>query len=99
MKHKLFGLLRRIGLLVLVVWTVVSLVTILIEMVPGDPAVAVLGEQATPEQLARPSTNPYTKEALPTVGDGVAFLLTGHLGVHLGQLSTWRRMIGLGPLF
>ena len=49
MKHKLFGLLRRIGLLILVVWTVVSLVTILIELVPGDPAVAVLGEQATPD--------------------------------------------------
>jgi peptide/nickel transport system permease protein len=53
MKHKLFGLLRRAGLLILVVWTVVSLVTILIELVPGDPAVAVLGEQATPEQLAQ----------------------------------------------
>jgi peptide/nickel transport system permease protein len=53
MKHRLFGLLRRAGLLVLVVWTVVSLVTILIELVPGDPAIAVLGEQATPEQLAQ----------------------------------------------
>jgi peptide/nickel transport system permease protein len=30
---------------------VVSLVTLLIELVPGDPAVAVLGEQATPEQF------------------------------------------------
>lgn len=53
MKHKLFGLLRRVGFLILVVWTVVSLVTLLIELVPGDPAVAVLGEQATPEQLAQ----------------------------------------------
>src|SRR5437764_5550504 len=53
MKHKLFGVIRRIGLLILVVWTVVSLVTILIELVPGDPAIAVLGEQATPEQLAQ----------------------------------------------
>jgi peptide/nickel transport system permease protein len=53
MKHKLFGVLRRIGFLVLVVWTVVSLVTLLIELVPGDPAVATLGEQATPEQLAQ----------------------------------------------
>ncbi len=53
MKHKLWGLLRRAGILVLVVWTVVSLVTLLIELVPGDPAVAVLGEQATPEQLAQ----------------------------------------------
>jgi ABC-type dipeptide/oligopeptide/nickel transport system permease component len=53
MKHKLFGVLRRIGFLVLVVWTVVSLVTLLIELVPGDPAIAVLGDQATPEQLAQ----------------------------------------------
>jgi len=39
--------------LLLVVWTVVSLVTLLIELVPGDPAVAVLGEQATAEQFAQ----------------------------------------------
>jgi len=53
MKYKLFGVLRRAGFLVLVVWTVVSLVTLLIELVPGDPATAVLGDQATPEQLAQ----------------------------------------------
>ncbi len=53
MKQKIFGVLRRIGFLVLVVWTVVSLVTLLIELVPGDPAIAVLGDQATPEQLAQ----------------------------------------------
>src|SRR6266478_1099575 len=53
MKHKLFGALRRLVILLLVVWTVVSLVTILIELVPGDPAVAVLGDQATPEQIAQ----------------------------------------------
>lgn len=35
---------------ILVVWTVVSLVTLLIELVPGDPAVAILGDTATPEQ-------------------------------------------------
>ena len=50
-KYKIFGALRRIAILLLVVWTVVSLVTILIELVPGDPAVAVLGEQATPAQF------------------------------------------------
>ena len=47
------GLLKRLLILILVVWTVVSLVTLLIELVPGDPAVAVLGEQATPEQFAQ----------------------------------------------
>ena len=52
MKHKLLEFLRRAFLLLLVVWTVVSLVTILIELVPGDPATAILGDQARPEDLA-----------------------------------------------
>lgn len=52
-KHRALGGLRRVAILLLVVWTVVSLVTLLIELVPGDPAVAVLGEQATPEQFAQ----------------------------------------------
>lgn len=50
-KYKLFNFLKRLGLFLLVIWTVVSLVTILIELVPGDPAIARLGDQATPEQL------------------------------------------------
>lgn len=54
---------------------------------------------ASPEVLARPSPNPRTKDQLPTVQDALAFLLTGHPATHLGQLSTWRRMIGLPPLF
>ena len=53
LRYKIFGALRRLLILLLVVWTVVSLVTLLIELVPGDPAVAVLGEQATPEQFAQ----------------------------------------------
>src|ERR687885_2833953 len=53
MKHKLLDIARRIVILLLVVWTVVSLVTILIELVPGDPATAILGDQATPEALAQ----------------------------------------------
>lgn len=53
MKYKISGLLRRLGMLILVVWTVVSLVTLLIELVPGDPATAILGDQATPEQIAQ----------------------------------------------
>jgi hypothetical protein len=54
---------------------------------------------AGPERLSQPTTNPRMKDNLPTLKDAIAFLLTGHMGVHLGQLSTWRRMIGLPPLF
>lgn len=35
-------------------------------------------------------------ELLPTVGAAVTFLLTGHPMSHLGQISTWRRAMGLG---
>lgn len=37
--------------MLLVIWTVVSLVTLLIEVVPGDPATVILGETATQEQI------------------------------------------------
>ena len=37
--------------MLLVIWTVVSLVTFLIEIVPGDPATTILGETATQEQI------------------------------------------------
>lgn len=36
------------------------------------------------------------KELLPTVGGMVTFLLTGHPMSHLGQVSAWRRFMGLG---
>ncbi len=53
LRHSILSGLRRVLILLLVVWTVVSLVTLLVELVPGDPAVAILGEQATPEQFAQ----------------------------------------------
>ena len=52
MKYKFLSFARQVGLTLLVVWTVVSLVTLLIELVPGTPATAILGETATAEQIA-----------------------------------------------
>ncbi len=51
MKYKLLNFVRELVLTILVVWTVVSLVTLLIELVPGSPATAILGETATLEQV------------------------------------------------
>jgi peptide/nickel transport system permease protein len=51
MKYKLLNFARQLGLMLLVIWTVVSLVTFLIEIVPGDPATVILGETATQEQI------------------------------------------------
>lgn len=51
MKYKLLNIARQLGMILLVIWTVVSLVTLLIELVPGTPANAILGETATQEQI------------------------------------------------
>lgn len=51
MKYKLLNFARQFALMLLVIWTVVSLVTLLIEAVPGDPAMVILGENATQEQI------------------------------------------------
>jgi hypothetical protein len=34
------------------------------------------------------------RQALPTSGDFVAYLMTGHFGHHLGQLLAWRAAAG-----
>lgn len=38
------------------------------------------------------------REMCPTVGAAVAFLTMSHPMMHLGQVSAWRRMFGLGPV-
>ena len=52
MKYKFLNFARQFALILLVMWSVMSLVTLLIEFVPGTPAAAILGETATAEQIA-----------------------------------------------
>ena len=53
---------------------------------------------ATDSQLAaeNPVDNPL-KQVCLTLGSMLGFYLTGHVAMHLGQLSTWRRMEGMPP--
>ena len=51
MKYRFLRIGRQLALMLLVIWTVVSLVTFLMEIVPGDPATVILGETATQEQI------------------------------------------------
>lgn len=60
---------------------------------------AVLAALPTVSDAVFLQPNPGTgrfAEMLPTVGGVVTFLLTGHPMSHLGQVSTWRRCMGLG---
>jgi hypothetical protein len=46
--------------------------------------------------LATEFPNPEYRAFFPTIGDAAFYLMAFHEGWHLGQLSTWRRAIGLG---
>jgi len=44
--------------------------------------------------------NPFEKarDRFPTIGVMTSFMLTSHVMFHLGQVSTWRRCMGLGSV-
>ena len=55
--------------------------------------------RATDEQVLQ-QPNPAggrMAERFPTVGSVLAFYSGGHFMMHMGQMSVWRRMMGLGP--
>ena len=52
--------------------------------------------QTAEEVFLREQPNEKFRERFPTIGAGVVFLLGSHAMMHMGQISAWRRMIGLG---
>jgi hypothetical protein len=52
--------------------------------------------QVGPDHLAQPNPMDELRDVgLPTLGDLVAFLMTGHLMMHAGQIASGRRVQGL----
>lgn len=52
--------------------------------------------EASDEQLLAPNpAEGRSRELCPTIGAVIGFYLNGHAMSHLGQLSAWRRMMGL----
>lgn len=49
--------------------------------------------------MEKPTTDEELKDIFPTVGDTAVGLLMGHRSFHIGQLSAWRRAMGLAPVF
>ena len=52
---------------------------------------------APDEALAKPNPMTQMADRFPTVGAMTDFMLGAHTMMHLGQISAWRRMMGLGP--
>jgi hypothetical protein len=50
--------------------------------------------KADPALFEQPTANEEFRQIMPTVGDGLAYLLVSHEATHLGQVSAWRRAMG-----
>ena len=59
-------------------------------------AVATL-DQAADEAFCEPNPNEAMRDKFPTIGAMHGFYVGGHFMLHMGQMSAWRRAIGLGP--
>jgi len=57
----------------------------------------VAAAEADPSLLA--AVNPYEPARNPfyTAGEFVAYMMSGHLAYHVGQLSAWRAAAGIAP--
>ena len=58
--------------------------------------VAEAVSNAAPELFAKDSDE-QMRSYFPKVGDLVDYMLTAHEGTHIGQISAWRRAMGLKP--
>ena len=61
-----------------------------------DAAIAAIA-QAPDSAFTRPMPDERYRSMLPTVGAAAFFMLNNHVMFHLGQVSAWRRCMGLGP--
>jgi len=48
--------------------------------------------------FAKPNPREQSRDRLPTIGAAMVFYTSAHIMMHLGQVSTWRRCFGLGPV-
>jgi len=61
-----------------------------------NTVLSIIGE-LTDKELTTPMTIDRWKERFPTFADAIGFLVGPHAMLHHGQVSAWRRMVGLGP--
>jgi hypothetical protein len=58
-------------------------------------ALAAAATTTDPALMAKPNPVEPMRARFPTLGDLMAYVLTTHEATHLGQLSAWRRVMGL----
>ena len=68
-----------------------------LEQVHQEVETAVLA--MSDADLAQPLKDERIRAIFPNVGSMLTGLMTMHEGFHMGQLSAWRRAMGMKPLF
>jgi hypothetical protein len=70
---------------------------LLAALAAGHERIAAAALNADPKRMASPHKVDiaFVKVWMPTLGDLLAHLMTTHPASHLGQLSAWRRTMGL----
>lgn len=61
-------------------------------------AMEILGATAD-SQFEQPNPNEPMRSKFATIGGMHSFYCGGHIMIHMGQISAWRRMMGLGSAF
>jgi hypothetical protein len=56
---------------------------------------AAIAPGLSAEVLAADNPLAYSRARFPTFGEFLTYIMTGHLGYHLGQLSGWRAAAGM----
>ena len=61
-----------------------------------DTTANVVFTHVCPTHFPEPTPIEAVRGFLPTLGDCFVFVMAAHENIHLGQLSAWRRMQGMG---
>jgi len=69
--------------------------TLLAALTEGHELVVHALERTPDELLDGKSPFEEALDDMPTLGDLLTYIMTTHEGIHLGQLSAWRRVCGL----
>ena len=69
---------------------------LLAELASQHERVAEAFATSDPALFDRAHPNEGVRQRFPTIGDYAVFLISSHEGSHLGQITAWRRAMGLG---
>jgi peptide/nickel transport system permease protein/oligopeptide transport system permease protein len=92
----LFYILKRLLASVLVILAMVFIVTLVLDIIPGDPVTLMLGDAATPEMVSKITRQLGLDKPLPVrYAEYLWNLLHGNMGHSIREMAPVSRLIGV----